>query len=1051
MVRHKKINNLEALPFNGISDAGQYLNAISELWNNFSLPTSEIDYNSLPEFDVFENVNDIFERDKDIDPDNNIREIFNSKVSYISPNKLTDTNREYTDFKMINLNIRSLPKNHDAFVEMFNDILINTHIICMTETWISNGTNDIYDIPGFTSCHNFGVRKKGGGVCILIHNNILFKKLNNFSLMTSDIETVFIKIDKCYTGLDKNVIIGCCYRPPQGNVEHFTSKLNDILSALKLNDNYIYLHGDFNLNLFNIHRINNISQFYNNLQSYSLFPLFNRPTRVTSTSKTLIDNIFTNNIINTHENFIVVADITDHFPLLSQVNKTNSMKINQSISEFIRIFSANNFNKFIKACEKINFNEILTEDDPQESYQKLHTLLISANEEAFPLTKRYKSYFNKLPWLNEDLKKQIKIKNKLYSLLKKYPTQVNSTKYKNYKRDLNLKIRKSKREYYTKKLSDSCGNLKTYWKIIKEIISKSTKNTYPDFFENGKEMINNNLEIADAFNKFFTNIGSDIASKIPCTDHSHLEFLKHPNVIDPSYESFYLLPTTEAEVRNTFNDINSLSSGWDGLNKKLISSVLHLLLPCLTHIINTSFLTGILPEETKIAKIIPLFKADKPQLFNNYRPISVLPILSKIFEKLFQKRLINYLEKHKILQKYQFGFRANHSTETALTLLNHNIARGFENKQFTLAIFLDFSKAFDTVNLSILLDKLEHYGIRGLPLLWLQNYLFNRRQYVTFNNSKSKLEYNTMGVPQGSILGPLLFLIYINDLPTVSNNYKIIMYADDCSMFLSGNSCDDLASKANEDLLNILNWLRANKLTLNINKSKYMVFHTMNQKPNATISISIENKRLEEVKSFKFLGYILDPQLKWNLHISHITNKIAKNIGIITKLSRVVNSTTLRNLYFSLVQPYLTNGITIWGTANNTVLHPLIILQKCLIRQICYAKRRDASAPLFKSQKVLPLNLLYEYSVCCIMFKIYHNLSPNVINELFTTRNSISERDTRQAHHFNIPLTRNNLLHNSIYVQGPIIYNRYINIINMNCSISSFKLSLKKYLFDSFI
>lgn len=1035
-------NFLDTLPFYNIYDATDFINCISEFMSNVC--NTDFDINSVPILDVFDNVENIFEQDRNIDPDINIPNLVQPDAKYIKPcdMRLRYTDCDLTDLNMIHLNIRSLPKNHDVFLEVFHNVLNNMQVICMTETWISEMMQDLYNIPGFTSCHISRSKKRGGGVSILIKDNITFKILKNVSLSLTDIETLFIKIDKSLTNLNKPVIVGCCYRPPQGNPENFNIKICEILENLNVTDNYIYLHGDFNFNLFNINSSPSVNIFYNNLQSYCLYPLIDKPTRVTATSSTLIDNIFTNNISCEHRSNIVLTDISDHFPLMISVK--NSHKPAHEKAEFIRIFSARNINYFKNQCDGTIFNNVLQNDNPQIAYKILHSLLTNAFNQAFPLVKKSKPYLNRLPWLNNELKQCIKIKNNLYISSKKDPTNEKTSLYKSYKCTLNRKIRLAKRQYYIKQLNDASKKIKDYWKTIKEIIGKPQIDSYPDHFLINNTEIYENQIISDAFNNYFANVGCKLADNIPNSEKRPTEYLKHPN-----NESFFLHPTTSNEVRKIFSEMNSSSAGWDGFNKKIITSVFENILPSITHIINKSFITGILPEEIKIAKLIPLYKADCPSTLSNYRPISVLPIISKFFEKLYHVRLYNFFNKHNIIHKLQFGFRKNHSTETALTILNHYISQSFENRSLSLGIFLDFSKAFDTVNFSILFKKLEHYGIRGIPLVWLKNYLLDRKQFVYLKDTISTSESIKMGVPQGSILGPLLFLIYINDLATVITSSKLIMYADDCSLILNGTSADDMITKANNDLDNIKQWLYANKLTLNIQKSKYMFFHSSSAQPKKTYKVEIDNRSLEEVFKFRFLGYMLDCQLKWNEHIAYITKKISKNIGVISKVSKVVNPDALRNLYYALIQPYIMNGIIVWGTAAATHIHPLKILQKRVIRITSKAKKYDSSAPLFKIHNILPINELYEYSVCNFMFKVHHNLTPSVVTELFKKRSTICRYITRQGNHFNIPLIRTSLaFRGSIYRKGPLLFNDCLKNYNVNCTLSTFQYHHKQQLLN---
>ena len=273
----------------------------------------------------------------------------------------------------------------------------------------------------------------------------------------------------------------------------------------------------------------------------------------------------------------------------------------------------------------------------------------------------------------------------------------------------------------------------------------------------------------------------------------------------------------------------------------------------ITHILNISITEGVFPNELKIAKVIPLFKSGDTMIFSNYRPVSVLPVFSKILERLMYNRLLGFINKHKILYMYQFGFRADHSPNLALLLLVDKLSNALEKGEYVLGLFLDFSKAFDTVNHTILFTKLEHYGIRGVAMNMFKSYLSNRHQYVVYNDTKSENRVITCGVPQGSILGPLLFLLYINDLADVSSVLFSLLFADDSNMFLTGNDPNELIRIMNTEIVKVVDWLRVNKLSLNLKKTHFILFRQQ-QRSKITISeeLIIDQVNIEMKDSTKF-------------------------------------------------------------------------------------------------------------------------------------------------------------------------------------------------------
>ena len=519
-----------------------------------------------------------------------------------------------------------------------------------------------------------------------------------------------------------------------------------------------------------------------------------------------------------------------------------------------------------------------------------------------------------------------------------------------------------------------------------------------------------------------------------------MDFLKSANNIN-----FFLEPVCVQDIVSVYNTFKSTASGWDMFNKKIIATIFDAILPFMCHIINLSFRTGIVPHELKIAKVTPLYKADNPYLISNYRPISILPILSKIFEKLFHHRLYTFLSEKIIIYDKQFGFRPKHSTESALSFLNNRITTSFEKGEYVLGILLDFKKAFDTVNFDILFNKCRHYGIRGIPLLWIKSYLKHRQQFVVFSDTHSSKLPISMGVPQGSILGPLLFLIYINDLPVVPRNLKAVMYADDGNFFLSGRNINSLFNLVNADLELINDWLIANRLSLNASKSNYMLF-SLHNKLHTNNELTIQNQILERGSSAKFLGYLLDENLKWNNHIVYISKKVSKNTGILYKLRKVGDKDTVLQAYYSFIHPYLTNGLIIWGSAPKMQIDKLFLLQKRAIRIIDNAKKYDHTGPLFIKYNILPLEKLFKFQTIVHMFKVYKGYLPPVITNLFTVRKRSTYRDTRLANIFDIPFTEFFFVQKNIHIRGPALFNKYCNHMDLDCSLNTFKRKIKQVL-----
>ena len=466
----------------------------------------------------------------------------------------------------------------------------------------------------------------------------------------------------------------------------------------------------------------------------------------------------------------------------------------------------------------------------------------------------------------------------------------------------------------------------------------------------------------------------------------------------------------------------------------------------ITHDINLSISSGVVPQELKIARVIPIFKSGDEAVFVNYRPVSVLPVFSKLLEKVIYRRLYNFLTKYNILFNNQYGFRKNHSTALALIHLYDKLSSAIDNRKFTIGVFIDLSKAFDTVNHEILLAKLQHYGVRGTPLKWFKSYLSDREQFVSYNGYSSSHKRVKCGVPQGSILGPLLFLIYINDLSNVSKTLDFILFADDTNIFFSHSNLEYLSLTVNTELNNLTDWFRAIKLSVNIEKSNFMIFRPRQKRQTLDIRICLSNQEIHQVKESVFLGVVLDEHLTWIPHINNITRKVSKAIGIMYKTSFCLPQKALKTLYYALVYPYIQYCVSVWGSTYPTNLNRLTVLQKKAVR-IVASKPFDAHTdPIFKDLQILKFNCIYRFHISKILFQVKNNLLPQAFTSMFSLNNQLHCYYTRTSKQFHIPKLRTNIKKFSISYQGPKIFNSLPTDIQFSNTLSSFTRKLFTFL-----
>ena len=463
-------------------------------------------------------------------------------------------------------------------------------------------------------------------------------------------------------------------------------------------------------------------------------------------------------------------------------------------------------------------------------------------------------------------------------------------------------------------------------------------------------------------------------------------------------------------------------------------------------IFNKAITTGQYPDALKIAKVIPLFKKGETTLITNYRPISLLSLLNKIFEKLLYRRLYKFLVKHNVLYKYQFGFRKGYSTTMALIEIVNNIKTAIDNNKFVCGIFLDLTKAFDTVDHQILLDKLHHYGVRGQTNNLFKSYLSNRKQFVKIGNSESSHLSINCGVPQGSVLGPLLFLIYINDIANLSPLGNIRLFADDTNVFVEHENLEQLYENAKIILEYLYQWFKDNKLTVNAKKSSFTIFTTSHIRNNTNFpdSIAVNNESIFISNSTKYLGITIDQELSWKDHVQELCNGLKGMFSVFYNIRAYLTIDHIKTIYYALIYSRVKYGLSVYGTANRGLIDKIQVLQNQLLKVLTGKPYRYCTNKLHNELKLLKIEDLYKQTILTFVHKFQNNKLPFVFDSYFTSFSEIHNINTRNRNNnFIVPRVTSRLGSTNISFVGAVSWNNLDRISKEIESEKSFRKSFK--------
>ena len=968
------------------------------------------------------------------------------------------TDATSNDLVVIQLNIRGLSTKRTQLMNLINNAVHDRKpdLILLSETWLTP-FSPAFSIPGYELYHLDRTNRKGGGVGILSSSKLRSTIRNDLNSNLPESECITIEI-ALKNGT--HCLVSSMYRPPNSEVPVFLASYSSLVCAMKKEcPNGTIVGLDHNLDFLKAHSHQLTNDFIQLNLDLGMIPTITRPTRITNSTATLIDNIMVSqNNCGNYVASVLIEDISDHLPTSCVINSFIA-----STKKPMKIYSRDTRQKNMKALvtelDSHDWTHHLTNSSPSINMEEVHTALTSIIDKCIPLRTRFvhPRHLRKEPWLTPGIKISIDKNKRLYTkMLKK---EVTETTYRNYNRELRKIIRKAKRSYYCDKCIEFKSQTKKLWGLINEISGKKRdKSTLIEYLHIGDIREYGVKRISNTFASYFSQVGKNLAEKMPNSNTSIGDYLR---CLQSHKSSIYLHPTDVHEIKKIVGKLPSKrSSGHDNISNILLKDIVSSIAEVLCEIFNRSLEQGEFPSIMKLADVVPLFKGKEHYLEINYRPISLLTTISKVLEKIVYQRIYSFLQTTGQLYENQYGFREAHSCEHAIGKVINGIVKGLENKKTSACVLLDLSKAFDTIEHGIMLEKLSLYSIRGNALAWFKSYLSDRTlrvkcRTVGSTDIHTSDEYSVKyGTPQGSCLGPLIFLIFVNDLHLHLHEAECVQFADDTTLLFKHKNVRYLQFCIESELKRIQDWLYANKLTLNVSKCSYLLF-SANNKHGSISNITLNDIEIPKVRFAKLLGTWIDDKLTWDTHVKKLMVKLRCGIGMLQRSHNLLSVKAKKLLYYGQIHSNLCYCLSIWGTMIRRKLTTDIArLQRKAVKLIDNTITIDKA---FQKHRILPFEQLIKLEQCKLGFKLCKNLLPTNLAKCMNEDHNMKSitkthrYPTRKKHIPNLPHAVVNKYRDSFLYRAIKEYNDLNPLVQSCKSLPSFIGRCKKRLLSNLI